>query len=47
VLILKKTSSHFKQPWGANDFVVLDAGRVIGRIMRQVYAPEGSLGFGR
>jgi hypothetical protein len=30
-LILKKTGAHYGQPWGNNDYVVLDAGKVVGR----------------
>jgi len=47
MLILKKTSSHFNQPWGANDYVVLDAGRVIGPIMLHPQTPKTARGFGR
>jgi hypothetical protein len=39
-LILKKTGAHYGQPWGDNDFVVLDAGKVVGRIMLHPQAPK-------
>ena len=41
-LILKKTASHRGPPWtdADEDYVVLDAGRVIGRIMRHPQAPQ-------
>jgi hypothetical protein len=32
-LILKKTASHYGQPWGDDDYVVLDAGKIIGRVL--------------
>src|SRR5262249_793188 len=40
MLTLKRTGKHFNQPWGANDFVVLDAGKVIGRIMLHPQTPK-------
>src|SRR5262245_10412189 len=40
MLTLKRTGKHFNQPWGANDYVVLDAGRVIGRIMLHPQTPK-------
>jgi hypothetical protein len=40
-LILKKTASHYGEPhWPDNDFVVLDAGKVVGRIMLHPQAPK-------
>jgi RimJ/RimL family protein N-acetyltransferase len=45
-LILKKTRQHYRQPhWPHNDFVVLDAGKVVGRIMLHPQAPEGHRWF--
>jgi hypothetical protein len=44
-LILKKTGSHYGQPWGDNDYVVLDSGQVVGRIMFRPQAPEGRSWF--
>src|SRR5262249_557237 len=41
VLTLKRTGKHFNQPWGADDYVVLDNSRVIGQIMRHPQTPEG------
>ena len=44
-LILKKIASHYGSPWTAkdDDYVVLDAGKVIGRIMLNQHAPPGHL----
>jgi hypothetical protein len=44
-LILKKIASHYGSPWTAkdDDYVVLDAGQVIGRIMLNQHAPRGHL----
>lgn len=39
-LILKKTGAHYHQPWSDNDYVVLDAGQVVGRIMLHPQAPK-------
>ena len=44
-LILKKTGKHYGQPWSDNDYVVLDAGQVVGRIMLRPQAPEGHRWF--
>jgi hypothetical protein len=44
-LILKKTGSHYGQPWSDNDYVVLDAGQVVGRIMLHPQAPKGHSWF--
>ena len=40
MFILKPTGSHYKQSWGTDDYVVLNAGKVVGRIMRHPQAPE-------
>jgi hypothetical protein len=42
-LILKKTASHCGNPWTDDDkdYVVLDAGQIIGRIMLHPQAPAG------
>ncbi len=40
-LILKKTGSHYGGTWSDNDFVVLDADQVVGRIVLHPQAPEG------
>ena len=40
-LILKPTGSHYGDgSWGDNDFVVLDDGQVVGRIMLHPQAPK-------
>ena len=39
-LILKKTGAHYRQPWSDNDYVVLNAGQVVGRIMLHPQAPR-------
>ena len=40
-LILKTTASHYGgTDWGDNDFVVLNDGQVIGRIMLHPQAPK-------
>jgi hypothetical protein len=39
-LILKRTGKHYGQPWAPNDFVVLDAGKIIGRILWTHAAPQ-------
>jgi hypothetical protein len=44
-LILKKAGAHYGQPWGNNDFVVLDAGKVVGRIMLHPQALKGRSWF--
>ena len=44
-LILKKTGKHYGQPWSDNDFVVLNAGQVIGRIFRHPQAPKSAPWF--
>ena len=44
-LILKKTASHYGGEWSDNDFVVLDSGKVVGRIMLQPHAPKGQPWF--
>jgi hypothetical protein len=41
-LILKKTGSHYGLPWDDNDYVVLDAGQIIGRVLWTHAAPQGS-----
>ena len=43
---LKTTRSQYGSPFGdANDYVVLDGGRVIGRIFQQPQAPQGQPWF--
>ena len=46
-LILKKIANHFGSPWTAEDkdYVVLDAGQIIGRIMLHPQAPSGNPWF--
>jgi hypothetical protein len=44
-LILKKTASHYGGDWSDNDYVVLDGGKVIGRIMLHPQAPQGQPWF--
>jgi hypothetical protein len=46
-LILKKTASHYGSPWTDEDkdYVVLDAGQIIGRIMLHPQAPAGNSWF--
>ena len=40
-LILKKTGSHYGSPdWGDEDYVVLNDGQVVGRIMLHPQAPK-------
>jgi len=40
-LVLKTIRSHYGQPWWPrDDFVVLDAGIVVGRIMLHPQAPK-------
>ncbi len=40
-LIRKNTANHYGKPdWGENDFVVLDNGQVVGRIMLHPQAPK-------
>jgi hypothetical protein len=43
-LILKKTAAAMGGKWSDNDYVVLEGGKVIGRIMLH---PQDSRGFGR
>jgi len=45
MLTLKRTSRHFKQPCSENDYVVLEDGKVVGRIMLHPQAPEGQPWF--
>lgn len=40
-LILKKTAAAMGGEWSDNDYVVLDGGKVIGRIMLHPQAPQG------
>jgi hypothetical protein len=44
-LILKKTASHYGEPWTEDDCVVLDADQIIGRIMLHPQAPKGRSWF--
>jgi hypothetical protein len=44
-LILKKAGSQYGGEWAENDFVVLDADEVIGRIMLHPQAPKGERWF--
>jgi hypothetical protein len=45
-LILKKTRAHYGEShWSDNDYVVLDAGQIIGRIFRHPQAPQGQPWF--
>ena len=40
-LILKKTRAYYREShWPDNDFVVLDTGKVVGRIMRHPQTPK-------
>jgi hypothetical protein len=43
MLVLKPTGSHYGRPWldKENDYVVLDAGQIVGRIMLHPQAPGG------
>ena len=44
-LILKPTGSHYGREWSGSDFVVLDAGEVVGRIILHPQAPPGQPWF--
>jgi len=45
-LILKKTGRHHGEShWSDNDYVVLDAGKVVGRVFRHPQAPQGQPWF--
>ena len=45
-LILKKTRAYYREShWPDNDFVVLDTGKVVGRIMRHPQAPKDNPWF--
>ena len=39
------TGSHYGREWSGSDFVVLDAGEVVGRIMLHPQAPPGQPWF--
>jgi len=44
-LILKKTAAAMSGEWSDNDYVVLDGGKVVGRIMLHPQAPQGQPWF--
>ena len=44
-LSLKTTRSHYGSPFDSDDYVVLEDGKVIGRIVHQPQAPEGRRWF--
>jgi hypothetical protein len=44
-LVLKTTRSHYGSPFDSDDYVVLEDGKVIGRIVLQPQAPEGRRWF--
>jgi hypothetical protein len=43
--VLKPTSKHYHMPWSDDDYVVLNDGQVVGRIMTHPQAPDGQPWF--